>query len=341
MVAVRLQKLEETDAFIVFDLDGASRNIGVTRLAPKILVDGATMLARSVTYQLASFELRAGGVSAGINAKPDGREAALAAFVAEVAPLVSAGTFLTEAGKGISDDDFKSLRAVDPRATFAPDEVQALLGATVAAAADKTCGLAGKSVIVEGLDAKTVSVVTEVAARGARVVGVSTLNGSAFNANGFDPAEVAAAISSQGPGAVESLAADVGAPSAVFAADADVVFVGSKLGVIDHTVAESVVAKTVVPMGPVPVTAKGLEVLRRAGAVVLPDFLTTCGPVFALFPEGGSSMADIRSVALGHLEAALEDTLGHPDGPVLAACYRVEAFLSTWQDSLPFGRPLA
>ena len=32
---------------------------------------------------------------------------------------------------------------------------------------------------------------------------------------------------------------------------------------------------------------------------------------------------------------------GHADGPLLGACHRAEAFLRTWQDTLPFGRPLA
>ena len=56
MRSVKMQKLGGTDAFIVFDLEGAAYNVGVTRLAPKILVDGATLLARSTTYLFASFE---------------------------------------------------------------------------------------------------------------------------------------------------------------------------------------------------------------------------------------------------------------------------------------------
>ena len=39
---------------------------------------GAEMLARSVTYSFAAFGVKASGASAGINAKPDGRDAAVA-----------------------------------------------------------------------------------------------------------------------------------------------------------------------------------------------------------------------------------------------------------------------
>jgi len=31
----------------------------------------------------------------------------------------------------------------------------------------------------------------------------------------------------------------------------------------------------------------------------------------------------------------------HDDGPIIGACMRAEAFLSDWQDDLPFGRPMA
>ena len=44
-----------------------------------MLRDGAELLARSTTYAAASFGLQVGGGSAGLNAKPDDRPAALAA----------------------------------------------------------------------------------------------------------------------------------------------------------------------------------------------------------------------------------------------------------------------
>src|SRR3546814_19299921 len=68
-----IQKLTSTDGFIAFDLDGAPA-VGVVRLAPKVLRDGAELLARSTTYAAASFGLNVGGGPAGLNAKPEGRD---------------------------------------------------------------------------------------------------------------------------------------------------------------------------------------------------------------------------------------------------------------------------
>ncbi len=339
---VKIHKLEGTDGFIVFDLDDAAHNIGVTRLAPKILVDGATLLARSTTYLFATFEQQAGGASAGINVKAgEDRAAAISAFVAEVQPLAEAGSFLTEPGKGLSPEDLAPLHAVDPRVGFDPDAAHALLGLSAAAAADRTRSLDGARVAVEGLDRGTVSVLTEVAARGATVVAVSTAKGAAARADGFDVAALVDAVTASGPGALEALGLEVTPAPSVFAAEADVLFTGSKSGALDGDAAAGVVAKTVVPIAPVPVTAKALAVLRRADAVVLPDFLTTCGPLFAMFPEEGATADDVRAVVGEQVDAVLSEVLDHADGPLLAACYRAEAFLKTWQTTLPFGRPLA
>src|SRR5688572_2017889 len=110
---MRVQKLESTDGFLLFDLEGAENSVGVARLAPKVLQDSAEMLARSVTYTFATFELRMSGASAGINAKPDGRDHALAAFLAEVKPQVASGAVSFFASTGLSDADLAPL-GIDP-----------------------------------------------------------------------------------------------------------------------------------------------------------------------------------------------------------------------------------
>ena len=114
---MRIQKLESTDAFVVWDLEGAERSVGIARLAPKILQEGAEMLARSVTYSFAAFGVKAAGASAGINAKPDGRDAAVEAFVTELAPLAGKGTLVLHAGNGLHDADLAPLTRVGGRRT--------------------------------------------------------------------------------------------------------------------------------------------------------------------------------------------------------------------------------
>src|SRR5690606_38644613 len=104
--------------------------------------------------------------------------------------------------------------------------------------------------------------------------------------------------------------------------------------VLEHDLAATVKAKTVVPLTPVPVTARALAVLGRAGTTVLPDFVTTAAPLIQAFdPDGGDPMERVRSLTA---EVAATGT-----DAWMTAVTGAEEFLRTWQPELPFGRPLA
>ena len=51
--------------------------------------------------------------------------------------------------------------------------------------------------------------------------------------------------------------------------------------------------------------------------------------------------AEALAAFVDEAAALMAGALNSDDGPFLGACYAAEAFLSTWQDELPFGRPLA
>ena len=103
-----IRKLADVDAFVAVDL-GDVPGHGVVRCAPKVLQGGAKDLARTTTYALAVLGRRETGISAGINAAPDDRDAAVAAFAAEVAGW-DAGYRLV-AAKGVEPDTLGSVEA--------------------------------------------------------------------------------------------------------------------------------------------------------------------------------------------------------------------------------------
>jgi len=341
MTDVSVHKLQGSDAFIVLDL-GEGPHAGIVRAAPKILVDGATTLARSLTYLYATFGQQMGGASGGINAKPEDRAAAISGFVTEIGPRVADGSLQIVAGKGLGDADLAPLLAQQPGDRAGTDERHDLLGAGAVAAATRVHpDLAGSRVAIDGLDAATTPVVRELAAAGAVVVAVATTAGAVADPKGIDADRLIGAVGEHGVAAIEHLDLEVGPAASVFAADADIIFTGSKVGAIDHDVAAGITAGLLVPIGPVPVTAKALAVLRRADTVVLPDFVSAAGPWFATFPDAATSADARRAAVVDGIVQALGEVLDHADGPLLGACYRAEAFLATWQASQPFGRPLA
>ena len=147
------------------------------------------------------------------------------------------------------------------------------------------------------------------------------------------------AIVGNGP-LTEAAAASVSAngatpePQASFDADCDVLLVAGKAGVLEHDLAATVKAKVVVPLTPVPVTARALAVLGRAEVIVVPDFLATAAPLLAAMDPAGGDATERVSAAVA--DVAIEGT-----NLWMAAALRAEAFLQTWQSALPFGRPLA
>ena len=283
---MRVQQLGSADAFVLFDLDGADKAAGVARLAPKVLRDSAELLARTVTYSFATFGLKMTGASAGINAKPDQRDEALAAFLEAVKPLVADGLSL-HASTGLSDSDLAPL-GIEP-----PDPALTVHGALAAAGAAAGT-LVGKTVTVVGSGPVADNAKLAAADRGATV----------DDDGGLD-------------------------------ATADVLLVAGKTGVIDHGAADSIKAKVVVPLTPLPVTAKAYAGLRRADIVYVPDFIALAAPLLEQFDPSEESTPAER------VRAAMQELVADGPDAWLSAIAKAETFLSSWQDALPFGRPLA
>jgi hypothetical protein len=284
---VPVRKLESTPGFLVTDLADAPVAVGVVRAAPKVLVDGAELLARATTYAFATFGVQAGGASAGLNTAPEEKAEAISRFVAEIAPEIAAGRLHLSPGTGITEADLAPLGAapVDPSLTPA--------GAVAAAVAFLGGDLTGRPAGVHG--------------------------------PGPWAGRLAPVWAAAGGGAVEEAGPD---------AEVEVLFVAGKAGVIDHHVAEGVQARLVVPLTPVPVTAKAYAVLSRAATTFVPDAVALAAPLLAVAdPGGGDPLERVRGVA-----AAMSP---HGVDAWRAMVERAESFLAGWQDTLPYGRPLA
>lgn len=307
---VPFQKLTSTDAFVVTDLADAPSSTGIVRRARKILPDGAKLLARTTTYSWAVLGEQRGGASAGINAEDDAAEAAVAAFVEELTAQVADGSLSVDAGKGVPAASLGALDAVDRRngarrtaSSNGTVDDELLAAGAVAAATAVTGALGGRTVVVEGA-------------------------GTAAAALEAHLAEVGAVVTPAGDGGPLSTAADI-------------LFCGSKTGLVDHHVAATLPHGVVVPVGPVPVTARGLAVAQRNGIVVLPDFVTTVGPLVGWIAPEGTPPDESLSAVRSTVAELVAQCLAHPENPTLGGCAVAEEFLSTWQDELPFGRPMA
>ena len=351
---MRIHKFASTDAFVAIDLVGAQASSGPLRWARRVLHSGAQELARSQTYTYAVLNMRYGGASGGISAPTPQRAEAVAGFVSEAGVLVADRTFLPDAAKGLNEADLAPLRDNDPRdvarlargsGTFGSSFVDRYDGLSAAVCADHmngdAGGLAGCSVAIEGFGANGAALAAAVVERGGVVKAVATAKGCVSSDSGFEPSVLRDAWQAHGIEMVTQLGSVVDAEK-IFGCDAEVYFVGSKMGVVNHKVAEQLAeAKAVVACGRIPLTARALAVLRGAGVVAPADFVALSGASVALWGDCERSEKDILSDVGEKVGGLAVEFANHDDGPFLAACYAAESFLGTWQAELPFGRPLA
>ena len=272
---MRIHKFTSTDAFVAIDLVGAETSSGPIRWARRVLQGGAKDLARSQTYTYAVLNMRHGGASAGISAEGPKRSEAISAFVAEAAELVDYGTYLPDAAKGVGEADLTPLRGNDPRDTTRlagePTFADQCEGLSAAVCAHHSVGdLSGRSVSIEGFSANGSALAAAVIERGAVVTTIATTAGTVSSSSGFDAQSLADGWAAHGADLVNELG-EVGSPTDVFGSRADVFFVGSKMGVVNHEIAARIGdAAAVVACGRIPVTARALAVLRRGGVAVPP-----------------------------------------------------------------------
>jgi glutamate dehydrogenase/leucine dehydrogenase len=284
---VRVQPLASSGGFVLFDTEGGAPSVGLARLAPKVLRDSAELLARSVTYSFASFELQLGGASAGINAKPDNRDDAVTKFIDDVRPMVDDGTLVLHPGNGLSDVDLATLGV--------PPTDPSLVASGALAAAEAVVG---------------------------------SISGTAVAVVGGGPVADAARRIAAERGANIDVGGGLDAP-------VEVVLIAGKVGAVDHEAAAAVTARVVVPLTNLPVTSKAYSALRRADIVYAPDFVALAAPLLAAHdPITGADPVE-------RVRALMQSLAGAGPDALLVAAGRAEAFLATWQEPLPFGRPLA
>lgn len=312
-----VQNLQTVDGFVVRDFADTPSS-GIIRRGRKILQRSATDLARSATYAFAFHGIQRSGASGGLNVEGDDEGPALIALMAELRDELVSGRLELLPAKGIDGNELtEAMRAASegagdsaetPALDF-QDRADVLTDGVLAATSWALGGrIDGQRVFVEGDSA--------------------------------DPIHQAltAAIAEAGATVVEPKVVE-GKPWTVWATEADAMLVGSRPGAMSHQGAELLNVAAVVPWAPLPITTKALAVMIGRDITYVPDFVSASGPLVADHLAGPGADRETR---LGEaVQEALRALDTGEDPLFIAACHRAEGFLASWQDKLPFGRPLA
>ena len=341
---MEIKQLESVKGFVIYDLPDADIYVGPSRLGAKLAPGNAEMLVRHQTYVFALTEQRKSGATIGLKVDPEDTDAAVNALAGELASEFESQQLLTSPGLRLNRESLGPILRHDNRnpvvrdnrdgVTF-EDELLALGAVTCAYFFAKPSGK--WDVAIEGFNQASIAVAREIEKQGGTIKRISTTKGCVSGT--FDSVTLADAWLEAGVDCVEQLGS-VEKAWAVWKSDVDAIFVGSKPGAMSGDGAQGVEETPIIATSAAAVSSKALAILRKNNTQVAADFLSNIGPSLAWWAPEETSQDELRSSTSAFVTGLLEETAGHSDGPFMAACYKAEAFMESWQEQRPFGRPL-
>ncbi|MDP6901392.1 MAG: hypothetical protein QGF99_05330 [Acidimicrobiales bacterium] len=341
---MEIKQLESVKGFVIYDLPGADTYVGPSRLGAKLAPGNAEMLVRHQTYVFALAEQRKSGATIGLKVDPEDTDAAVNALAGELASEFESQHLLTSPGLRLNRESLGPILRHDKRnpvvrdnrdgVTF-EDELLALGAVTCAAFFAKPSGKWDAA--IEGFNQTGIGVAREIETQGGTVKRISTNKGCV--SGNFDSATLADAWLEAGADCVEQLGS-VEKAWTIWKSDVDAIFVGSKPGAMSGDGAKGVGETPIIATSAAAVSSKALAILRKNNTPVAADFLSNIGPALAWWAPEETSQDELRSSTSASVTGLLEETANHTDGSFMAACYKAEAFMESWQEQRPFGRPL-
>ncbi|HET8873285.1 MAG TPA: Glu/Leu/Phe/Val dehydrogenase dimerization domain-containing protein [Gaiellaceae bacterium] len=275
------------EAFLVIDHELFPVSAGGTRMLPDVDVREIARLARAMTWKFAALRVPYAGAKSGIRFDGGDRAAVLAAYKRALEPY--RGVFVPGPDMGTFPADFFDDRGgplpllarthdglgMDDLATG-----HGIKGAAEAALAHLGRSLKGAAVAVEGFGKVGAGTARACVRAGARLVGVSTLDGLVADPEGLDVEELLALRERYGDRFVEHGSHPLRRREELFELECDLLVPGARPDSITVAVAERLSCAVIAPAANIPYGPGALEVLHRREIVAVPDFLSNAGAVY-------------------------------------------------------------
>lgn len=274
------------DAFVVVDHDLFPIAAGGTRMLPDVDVGEVARLARAMTWKFAAWRVPYAGAKAGVRFAGGARDEVLAAYRRALEPYRE--VFLTGPDMGTSPADFvEELDGPPPlwaQSHEGVDMDDLATGHGVKAAAEAALvhggrALTGAAIAIEGFGKVGAGMALASARAGARIVGVSTVDGLLADPDGLDVDELFALRERFGDGFVAHGPAPVRPREALFDLECDVLVPGARPDSITREVAARLRCTVVAPGANVPYGPGAVAELDRRGIIAVPDFIANAGGI--------------------------------------------------------------
>jgi glutamate dehydrogenase (NAD(P)+) len=276
------------DAVVVIDHELFKTSAGGTRMAPDVTADEVARLARAMTWKMAVCGVPYAGAKAGIRFSDGDREAVLGAFLERVRPWQD--FFLTGPDIGTHPEDFLRL---EPHGSPSPLWARAhegmgmddlavghgIKGATTVALEKLGRAFEGASMAIEGFGKAGAGTARACARAGARIVAVSTIEGTLIAPAGLDVDELLELRARHGDAFVLHGPLPSRPREALFAVECDVLVPGARPHVISPDSAGELRCAAVIPVANIPYGPGAVKALEARGILAMPDFVTNAGGI--------------------------------------------------------------
>ncbi len=323
------------EGYVVVDSIVDGRSAGGVRAAADLDLDEVRLLAAEMSLKYALFDLPRGGAKAGLRLDPrldpDERLAAFEDFGRRLAPIVRNGIYSPGMDMNCGPDE---LRALYRGAGF---ELGPLTDTSLFTALSVHHALLAVidrlppsrrpwRLAIEGFGSVARHLAERLDPERFRVVAVSTVVGACTRAEGWVPAQLAAAKSEFGDALVGEVEGDRIGRENLFEVEADVLLPSSRTGVLSADAAAALPVRAVVPISNAPYREGAVACLHARSIPALPGYLSNVGGVLAssLFDQG-LPRPEIEALFAEHYRPVVDAVLERADRQGKAVVEVVEA----------------
>jgi glutamate dehydrogenase/leucine dehydrogenase len=256
-----------------------------------------TALAREMSLKFAWLNIPRGGAKAGIrvgNLPVELHESVLHEFGHAISDLVRSGQYVPGMDLGVGDREYRAIMRgagvpvddanADPVIDSNYYTAKTVFLSTCAALEHSGRSVRGADILIEGLGKVGRHLVQLFANAGARIVGISTIEGALVDAEGLDVAQLLALADKHADDCVHHVEGLTALPAAqLYCAGADVLIPGARVHSIRPEAVASLKVGFVVSLANAVANRDAESAMHERGIVFVPGFVANSGGIFCWY----------------------------------------------------------
>ncbi|NIO36483.1 hypothetical protein GTO27_02145 [Candidatus Bathyarchaeota archaeon] len=292
--------------YLVIDSTIENKSCGGVRVSPSVTLDEVRKLARNMTLKYGFLGIPSGGAKAGIKTNGilsrEKKKLIIAEFGKALSRFIENGYFIPGTDMGTSEEDINWLMNAAKERRSSSVSVKSghgseYTGWTIVNSARQATKLENASVAIQGFGKIGSSVARIFSENGAKIVAVSTCNGTIHNPKGLETDRLISCRDKYGDDLVKAYHDCRRMPrDHLFELPVDILLPCAGSYLINSTNAHKIKAKVICPGANIPLTDQAEQVLFKRGIICIPDFVSNSGAVLGNYMANYVNRTKIKKI---------------------------------------------